>query len=86
MTLIDRFPTLVSIDYGWKVDELTSISRRGIIDYRRMVISPNVLSDDDIQMISTWLRENDCPGWTRIGCQKKSDTTYIFSVTMDSSD
>lgn len=76
-------------DTGWTHDKLSSIPRRGINDYNRVIVFGRELSIEELPILRKWLAENNCPGWTGVWIQPlKVDSGFQYScrTTWDSSD
>jgi hypothetical protein len=73
-------------DTGWDFDSFTSISIRGIRDYRRAMEFTRVLDDKELKKLVKFLQRVDCPGWTGVGLMRQVGNVYKFTTTHDSSD
>ena len=76
-------------DSGWKLNERTSITRRGIYDYERRILVSSMTDPAKHELLKKALVETNCPGWTPMLVQKRVAGDVIelmFTTTMDSSD
>lgn len=88
--LKEEFPDLVVDEGVWKMNDQSSIPRRGIRDYFRLVEFSRLPSNDEVNAVRNWLASNKCPGWTGVTAYKHSmkdgQPIYKFTTTYDSSD
>lgn len=59
---------------------------RCITDYTKRIVFQSEPSQDELTQVKTFLRDNDCPGWTGVTVYKRDNVTYDFLTTLDSSD
>jgi len=75
----------------WKLDEATSITRRGISDYNRVLVFFREPTESERGAVVQWLSYDDCPGWTGVTLQpvgSNMDGRIVWKArtTYDSSD
>jgi len=76
----------IASDSGWNFNQQTSLSHRGISDYDRVIVFERQLTAKEDLIVRKFLLGDDCPGWTGISGGHKTDNTYIYHTTYDSSD
>ncbi|MHA2280078.1 MAG: hypothetical protein ACXAC5_04275 [Promethearchaeota archaeon] len=82
--LFDNLPIIE--DSTWDMNKGTSIIRRGIKDYDRVIKFERDLTEEEMDLLKQYLARDNCPGWTGIHVMRLNSGVYKFSTTMDSSD
>lgn len=83
--IMERFELIE--DSEWKLNERTSRPQRGIRDFDRKMSFKHPINGDQFTVIETYLRGDNCPGWTGITTKANADNTVLwFSTCWDSSD
>ena len=73
-------------DSTWDMNRGSSIVRRGIMDYDRVIKFERDLTNIEMELLKQYLARDNCPGWTGILDRKLGVGKYSFSTTIDSSD
>lgn len=84
--ILKEHVSAIQEDSGWNLNGHTSITYRGISDYDRTIKFEKDLSEDELKIVTGWLKNDKCPGYTGIYAKKIGDGLYLFKTTWDSSD
>lgn len=76
----------ITDDSTWNMNKASSIPRRGIRDYDRIIKFKRDLTEVEMDLLKQYLARDNCPGWTGIHVMRLNSGVYKFSTTYDSSD
>jgi hypothetical protein len=70
---------------AWKLDEVNSRPQEGMRYYTRNLVFKRKPSENELEIVKTWLKHDNCPGWTEVNLFSKHDKIWEARTTMDSS-